>query len=109
MENKGVDSWPFNLDLEQETAKPQDCEHCLFGILSPDRFAQKKAKRKDAKDAPPVHHCTINPPMYPSGHPVVEGKAVCTLFTERGEGHNQPLRSLTFPNGTPGFAVTMKG
>ena len=84
------------------------CENCLFGTLAPDRYQGKRGKRvKDASQL--VYHCSINPPVYPSGHPVVEGSAVCSLYTTREDEPKQPLRALTFANDAPRFTVTMKG
>ena len=84
------------------------CETCLFGFFAPDRFTAKHGKPARA-DAPSVWHCTINPPTFPSGHPFVEGGAVCSMFTTRDAKPTQPLRSLSGGNRVPGFTVRVKG
>ena len=85
------------------------CASCLFGVLAPDRRTQGKRTKRSGDEPQSVYHCSINPPFYPSGFPVVEAGAVCAMFATREDEPKQPLRSLTFPNGNPGFTLTMKG
>lgn len=83
----------------------RSCENCLFGVLAPDRYTKGKPKKTPT---PPVWHCSINPPVYPSGHPVVEGSGVCSLYTTREDEPKQPLRSLAFVGGIAS-PVSVKG
>lgn len=92
-----------NLNTTVMAKEPQDCEHCLFGGVVLDRSI------KGVKGVTHICRCTINPPTHASGHPIVDCKAVCTLFTERSEGHNQPLRLLATTNNIAQFMTAIKG
>ena len=75
------------------------CANCFFGNLAPDRYTIKRKtngndEKPETSQPPPVWHCGINPPCYPSGAPVTNADARCHLFTEKDGEHNQPFRQL---------------
>lgn len=94
---------------EKVSIRDCKCALCRFSVLAPDRRTQGKKAKRGGEEPQPVQHCSIHPPVYPSGFPVVEAEAVCAMFTTRDDEPRQPLRSLTFPNGAPAFTLTMKG
>lgn len=99
----------WNLKRFSEIEAPKDraemltwnCSSCYFGNWSPDNRSRSETGY--------CYHCTIRPPLYPSGHPTVCHYAVCAYFTEREKPHAQPLRHLSADDGSTVGTDIVKG
>lgn len=78
----------------------RNCEHCYFGMWAPIGRVRHSADY--------AYQCTLQPPKNYNGFPMVRHYAVCAMFTEKDEPHNQPLRHL-MPNKIEGENEGIKG